>query len=230
MRFVQYSAHDTTLLAMAALLGVDIDAPAFTGYWAFELFAPSEASGGQWQVGVCYNAHPEVKGSVESLQSRTLPLTGHYVPFQALPVGVNAADELLSYMGDVGQMQASAILRQISKWSAAINSGQSQWSDVIALGSKLSAEESKKFKEVFDFFDSDHSDRISTAELAAAFRRLGLQDITHEAIQGLVDFFGRYHQDSSAGCSQKSDEADDGELSYPEYLAMMRVVVGPSHS
>ena len=50
IRFVEYSAHDTTVLAMASLLGVDIPHPEFCGYWLFEL---RKCKSGEWNVDVC---------------------------------------------------------------------------------------------------------------------------------------------------------------------------------
>lgn len=49
IRFVEYSAHDTTVLALASLLGVDIDHPEFCGYWLFEL---RKSSADDWNVAV----------------------------------------------------------------------------------------------------------------------------------------------------------------------------------
>lgn len=45
LRFVEYSAHDTTLLALASLLGIDIDAPDFMGHIVFELICQRSRDG-----------------------------------------------------------------------------------------------------------------------------------------------------------------------------------------
>ena len=37
LRLAAYSAHDTTILALAARLGIDIEPPEFSGYFLFEL-------------------------------------------------------------------------------------------------------------------------------------------------------------------------------------------------
>ena len=43
LKFVEYSAHDSTILGLASLLGLDIDWVGFTGHFLFELYASGSA-------------------------------------------------------------------------------------------------------------------------------------------------------------------------------------------
>jgi hypothetical protein len=61
---LEYSAHDTTILALASVLGIRIACPNFSAYFLFEIYS----DGG---VGVKYNPDPREQG-MSTLVARTL--------------------------------------------------------------------------------------------------------------------------------------------------------------
>ena len=66
LRFVEYSAHDTTILALASILGIDIDAPDFLGHFTFELYRrrSREELPTPWMIRVGYDPSPHSVRSV----------------------------------------------------------------------------------------------------------------------------------------------------------------------
>ena len=76
LRFVEYSAHDTTILALASILGIDIDAPDFLGHFTFELYRRRSRVElpTPWMIRVGYDPSPQ---SVPTrFRSIKLPLDG----------------------------------------------------------------------------------------------------------------------------------------------------------
>jgi len=57
-RMAEYSAHDTTLLALAARLGIDIEPPEFAGYFLFELHVDEVNQPDTPYVNFFYNPDP----------------------------------------------------------------------------------------------------------------------------------------------------------------------------
>jgi len=211
LRFVEFSAHDTTVLAMASLLGVDIEHPAFTGYWCFELHRPLKA-GGQFKVAVSYNPHPTRDGIAVS--SRQLPLDGKYQDWEALPIGTVDAAELIKYMGNQGAMESAALLKVITQLAEAVKSGDKTWADVLSMASDDNDATCKKYREAFDFYDGDSSGKICVEELGMVFKRLGLDSIHPSVVKELITFFD----------SNNADGTKDGQLDFTEFKAMMTIV------
>lgn len=212
IRFVEYSAHDTTILAMASFLGVDIVHPSFTGYFAFELRRPHDTGSekierDEWTVAVYYNDDPMQHGI--DIKSRKLPLDGVFADFDKLPCGVVRARDLIAYMEDEGQMVCAKVLRQVGRLATALMKDKIKWADVLSMGALVEPKAKETFKDTFDFYDSDHSGAISSKELDTVFRKLGLDEIDHTTVQGLVDFFDRNHSNS---------------LNFDEFLSMMAIV------
>jgi hypothetical protein len=94
---VEFSCHDATILALASLLGVEVDAPFFAGHWLFELH---QSSAGAWSVRVIYNADPTTMepGEFLELPCWTLPLDEVYLPLRSCARGATDADAFLSYL------------------------------------------------------------------------------------------------------------------------------------
>lgn len=65
LRLAAYSAHDTTILALAARLGIDIEPPEFGGYFLFELHCDAVDPDTPY-VKFFYNSEPTVIPCVRS--------------------------------------------------------------------------------------------------------------------------------------------------------------------
>jgi len=168
LRFMDFSAHDTTLLALASLLGIDIDAPDFTGNFTFELYRKRSRLElpSPWEILVGYDPSPHTIPSQNRFMK--LPLDGKYHYWKDLEEGYINAAELLSYMADHGQLLSSYLLRSLDKWSGHVNTGKMKWSDLLEMGESIASE--KKFHDVFDYYDIDHSDRIEVKVRDYIFR------------------------------------------------------------
>ena len=78
-RFREYSAHDTTLLAIAAQMGVTIENPNFTGYFLFELYPNGMA--------IYYNPDP-TKYDIKDLKPKSLKRHDVYKRWEDYPDGI----------------------------------------------------------------------------------------------------------------------------------------------
>jgi hypothetical protein len=110
LRFVEMSAHDGNLLALASRLGVDITPPRFAAHWLFELHRCSVGSAStaqeEWTVRVFYVSDPTQLTEQQFCQlvPRRLPLDGRYVAYSACredhsACGLTLAEELIGYLG-----------------------------------------------------------------------------------------------------------------------------------
>eukprot|EP00939_MAST-03C_sp_MAST-3C-sp1_P003484 g3484.t1 len=166
VRFVEFSSHDTTLLALASFLGVDVPRPQFCAYWAFELYeeeqgeacaagAPGKGCGdssttasssskesgaSKWFVRVKFDPDPcnlaNTKDAYDVTRSIQLPLNGTYVGLKEVPSGDIDASALIRYMADSGTMEASAHLRRIAFERSRVSSSKT-WSDVLTLDADI---------------------------------------------------------------------------------------------
>lgn len=111
-RLVIFSAHDTTIMALAAKLGVDLPPPEFGGYFLFELHY-----GGH--VHSFYNRDP-LSMPMATLRSRQLPLDkcAGSVPFDRLPEGSTSLDAF-KHRCQIEALKANArTISQISRRSS----------------------------------------------------------------------------------------------------------------
>lgn len=72
-RFREYSAHDTTLLAIAARMGVTINSPNFAGYFLYELYPSGH-------LAIYYNSDPDII-DIKNLKPKSLkryPMYEHW--------------------------------------------------------------------------------------------------------------------------------------------------------
>lgn len=89
-KFREYSAHDTTLLAMAAQMGVTIEGPNFTGYFLYELYPDGMA--------IYYNPDPTVL-DIKNLKPKSLKRHILYTHWNDYPDGLTdlfTCEELFS--------------------------------------------------------------------------------------------------------------------------------------
>lgn len=79
-QFREYSAHDTTLLAIAAQMGVTIDSPNFAGYFLYELYPSGH-------LAIYYNSDPDVI-DIKSLKPKSLKRYPLYKHWDTYPDGL----------------------------------------------------------------------------------------------------------------------------------------------
>jgi len=107
-RLVVFSAHDTTIMALAAKLGIDLQPPKFGGYLLFELH-----DGGHVQC--IYNEDP-LSTPLATLRSRQLPLencTGS-IPFDQLPEGSTSLNLFKARCQDLALKTLARMLSKIA--------------------------------------------------------------------------------------------------------------------
>jgi hypothetical protein len=105
LKFVELSGHNGNLLALAALLGVNISTPCFAAHWLFELHCTGFSST-QWTIRAFYVPDPTQMTRdeyVSGLMPRLLPLDGNYVPYEDCtpdesPFGLTSANQLVDYL------------------------------------------------------------------------------------------------------------------------------------
>lgn len=108
LRMAEFSCHDGNLLALASLLGLDIEPPDFAGHWLFELHRPAKSSG-EWTARIFFVRSPESVSPTEycEMSPRKVPLDGVYVDYERCPIGEVPADTLIDYLmrakGNAGQ-------------------------------------------------------------------------------------------------------------------------------
>lgn len=78
--FCEFSAHDTTILAIASVLGITIDSPNFTGYFLFEKYEDGN-------VGIFYNPEPSIIDQNE-LKFIKIEIEEKYVSWKDLQEGM----------------------------------------------------------------------------------------------------------------------------------------------
>lgn len=190
LKFLEFSCHDTNVLALAGLLGVTIDAPFFTGHWLLELH---KSPTNQWSVRVMYNANPTAMGPGEfmGLIPRQLPLDGTFRAFSDLPAGEMRANALIDYLDRTSGFGKTA--RELRSVMLALRSAdgkeklrscfvQQTESSVGA----LAPARARELEAAFEFLDTDHSGSVSPQELHAVFRRIGVAHVTPEEINTIV--------------------------------------------
>lgn len=106
LKLVELSGHTGNLLALAALLGVEVSPPCFAGHWLFELHSSELSSAADWTVRAFYIPDPTQMSQEEyvgGLTPRRLPLDGKYVPYEECPIdtslcGLTPAKQLIDYL------------------------------------------------------------------------------------------------------------------------------------
>lgn len=182
LRFVEYSAHDSTILALASLLGLDIDWVGFTGHFIFEVYPSGELQ-------VIYNNDPPAMTDEQflSAQGRTLPLNGKYVAFNDLPVGATSTADFVKYVRSRDIFKAGQLLRSTTSDHSSLDDTKTkEWTE----------KEKITLKNSFDFYDIDNSGQLSASELLSACRRAGEHHTTIEHVQHLLEAIGKSTCDS----------------------------------
>lgn len=216
LKFVEFSCHDTNVLALAGLLGVAVDAPYFTGHWLIELH---KSQTNEWSVRVMYNANPTTMGlaDVMALEPRQLPLDGKFQAFNDLPVGEMSADALIDYLDKTsGFGKTARELRSVIATLRSRDGVQHLQSVVVAQQGgfsvgQLSAPRARELEAAFEFLDTDHSGTVSPAELLAVFRRIGVKHVTQEEVDEIIAAFD--------SCSPMADR--DGNISLDEFSRLL---------
>eukprot|EP00940_MAST-03C_sp_MAST-3C-sp2_P000338 g338.t1 len=218
LRFVEYSGHDTTLLALASYLGIDVPRPEFCSYWAFELYETSSEMqrNSSWSVRVRFEPDPS-KNRDTPPRCLRLPLNGVYVGMEDVPEGPLQAERLIRYMADVGQIYASDQLRNIARICHLRRLRPRAWSKLLEKKETIpSPVRAKKFEAVFDYFDGDHDREIGAEELLAAFSKVGVADVTKEEAEGIIEFVTRARSGSDGGSKTR-------KMRYSDFLSFMHV-------
>lgn len=215
VKFVEFSCHDTNVLALAGLLGVIIDAPYFTGHWLIELH---KSIVNAWSVRVMYNANPTAMGPTEfmALTPRQLPLDGNFRPFSDLPEGEMPANTFIDYLDKTSGFGKTA--RELRSVVAALRSpdGKQHLQSIVVAQradssvAHLSTERARELKAAFEFIDADHSSHVSPPELHAVFRRIGVKHVTQKEVEDIVAAF-----------ESSSPLSDDGKISFEEFARLM---------
>lgn len=215
LKFVEFSCHDTNVLALAGLLGVTIDAPFFTGHWLIELH---KSATNQWSTRVMYSANPTVMGPADfiALQPRQLPLDGNFRPFNDLPVGEMPANTLIDYLDKTSGFGKTARELRSAVATLRLPDGQQHLTSIVVAqqadssAAPLSAERARELEAAFEYLDTDHSGNVSPPELLAVFRRIGVKHVTQEEVDEIIAVF--------ESCSPLSD---DGKISLEEFSQLM---------
>ena len=190
LKFLEFSCHDTNVLALAGLLGVTIDAPFFTGHWLLELH---KSPTNQWSVRVMYNANPTVMDPADfsRLIPRQLPLDGTFRAFSDLPAGEMRANALIDYLDRTSGFGKTA--RELRSVMLALRSadGKEKLRSFFLQQTESPVEglptaRAHELEAAFEYLDTDHSGSLSPQELHAVFRRIGVPHVTPEEINAIV--------------------------------------------
>jgi len=206
LRFVEFSAHDSTILALASLLGVDIVNIGFCGNFLFELY---EENGG-WTVEVIWNPNPTemTEGDFDKIQPIGLPLDGKYADFNNLPTGPTCARKMVNYLTMRGLKMSEVAFKKMSEFVDTIKDGTAPALDQVKAPS-MTPEKEKDLKEAFTFYDSNHDGTISATELTNAFRKMGLTTVNDEDVKALLTVF---------------EKDADAKLTFTEFCFMINLV------
>lgn len=190
LRFVQFSCHDTTMAALAAHLGIELDEIGFGAFFIFELH---KAPDGGRIVKFYYNSHPaDGACSYKDLRSVALPLgTGErLVPLKECPTGSVCLSALKSHcqIPDVEE-----IFEKFTKLlgRADISPTRKALEDLLKDGKHgwLTFDEWKdKHHEEFVSFDKNNDGQLCKPEMEEAFKYwYGLVGKTIDLVFHLVD-------------------------------------------
>lgn len=210
VKLMEFSCHDTNVLALAGLLGVTVDAPFFAGHWLFELH---KSTTDEWTVRVIYNANPTEMNVADfiELSPRQLPLDGTFRAYSDLPVGEMSANALIDYLDKSSGFGKTARELRTAVSAMRTRDGKellrSTVADIVADTSVkvLSEGRSRELEAVFKFLDSDHSGYVSAKELHAVLRRFGMKHVTEDEVTEVVSIFDMSNASDESTNDKKID-------------------------
>lgn len=220
-RFIELSAHDTTVCALAARMGVDIQHPWFTGHWLFELH---QRGNEEPFVRCFYNPNPTKHDELE-LVARKIPFEGEteFHKWNSLPEGEIPFNAFAEALIVAELSDSSKLLQGLHCYlNGSTNGGDDKAllhealkqgltpERVEAALSKVSEEHKAKWAEIFKVSDLTHEGSIDKGELVAAFRKLGLY-VDPEDIAGVLSLY---------------DLQKNGTLELNEFLLLCASVTG----
>lgn len=176
-RFVFFSSHDTTLLALAAKLGVYVEPPCFGGYLLFELH-----EGGI--VNCMYNKDPTVT-PITALKPRKLPLCSDSMhEFDSLPEGSVSLEDMKKHCQKKDYKFAARRLSRLdSRLLSQISESNLQESPT------LTPERKRRASETFRQLDPTGSGHVSVNHLFRMASTLGVE-ISPTDLQAIARGYG----------------------------------------
>eukprot|EP00930_Biecheleria_cincta_P095122 TRINITY_DN87145_c0_g1_i1.p1 TRINITY_DN87145_c0_g1~~TRINITY_DN87145_c0_g1_i1.p1 ORF type:complete len:592 (+),score=100.16 TRINITY_DN87145_c0_g1_i1:66-1841(+) len=208
VKFAEFSGHDTDLMALASLFGVDVPQPYFTGHWMFELHRP-HGGGSEWTVQVFYVIDPTslTEAGYCALTPRRLPLDGIYIDFERCPAGSTPAEQFCAYVRRPGLALSNKLMRALGNMAESVQAGSSTWKQMLQVGVlSLTEQRKSELQEAFSFYDADASGNVSAQELDTLFRRIGKEDISHPSVEAIIELF---------------DNDTNGELSFDDFAGLV---------
>merc|ERR1712166_821411 len=212
LRFIEYSCHDSTCLALASLLGVEVDGPGFAGHFLFELRKkPNSGKGDGWSVDVIWNGIPDLMSADDIVHAmpQALKLDDKYHTFSKLKQGPTDAKKLSDFLTLEALKTSALVFTKIKQWTKNKDEGALKGMKEHAEKHRasLSEQQSAEYKKAFDFFDADQNKTIDATELNSAFRRFGIQSIEHSEICEVLK------------CMEI--EGNDHKLNYHEFVTLL---------
>lgn len=195
--FTSFSCHDTTLLALASMMGLYLDnPPQFTGYFLFELYKKDQEDDCEYFVKIYYN-HDPTKEDMGILRPKYWKRGDFYQKWNDLPIGVFPFDEFNDLLSQDEFERVNIFLRQYKDEKINMNS------NIVNYISHVSRE---RYKMVFRCYDRDDDGVITVDELREIFMKLKEIHITDNDIEKLIDYY---------------DTDKDGLLSCDEFIDMV---------
>jgi len=197
LRFIEMSAHDTTVCALASLFGVDITHPWFTGHWLFELHEPPQ---GEPFVRCFYNYNPP-KVDVLTNVARVLPFAQQFKKWNDLPEGDIPLKVFTEALLQPALLNMHGVLRGLhlhlkNAASTEISSLRDSIAraptpgpeDLKAKTESIPEAEREQWKHAFEVRDLNHDGTLNISELAATFRRLDIH-FEQDDLKSLLEIF-----------------------------------------
>lgn len=157
--FHSYSAHDTSIVALAASMGIRLDSiPKFLSYFLFELYR--DTSTGDYSVKVFFN-HDPVTYPACTLKPKYWEASDHYQPLSQLSTGTWSYQEFKDRFSSNDYLVFCDALSNMHF----VTNG-----DVIG---DHTEEVIAKCSEMFDYYDRDSNGTIDMVELEELFTRMG---------------------------------------------------------
>jgi len=202
LKFVHMSAHDSSILAICSLLGIDIEWVGFTGHLLFEYYPKAN------KLQVIYNTEPQMMNEDEfgGCVPKQLPLDGRYSEYTKLPAGAICADKFIKYASIAGFQLGAKALGQLHQHLAdepSIETLTQKGQD------HLTAEQKEDLKQAFNFYDEDDSGTISIDEFVVACRKVGQDWVTDKDIKALL---------------VSIDKPDLSEITFQDFLCIIAIL------
>lgn len=163
--FVEYSCHDSTMLALASRLGIGISPPCFGGYFLFELHQDTSESSQEKGDRVKFFFNPDpMKKRRRDLKSRQLLFDDVITPFGKLPNGCASSEEMIQFLQMYSAKVAMNALAQISSEEVV--------SKILSYESPVPRMNQTDYESAFRLFTTKDATTISRDRLMAIVRQL----------------------------------------------------------